>query len=431
MGGDRRGARFGNGNLLSDHQALQWGSSISRFNAYGYEHPRPTVAQRKKDRELDSLDRGRYCLYPLVHLSKSVFYGSSLSALAVPSNWGTFWLAEILTGATNCDRPSEKLPAMIGVVIGKFFPPHRGHKFLIDSTLAQVDELTVIVCDRRNQSISAETRARWLREIHPSAKVIITPDDLPDEPEPWAQRTIKILRRKPDVVFTSEEYGEGYAKAMDCRHVLVDLNRSSVPISATLIRSNPLSFLDFLEPCVRAYFVKRVVLIGVESTGKTTLAEALAQELNTNWIEEYGREYSAVKVDYWTTQDFVNIATEQQRRENFAARTSDQVLICDTNAFATSVWHLRYMGQYSPEVNEIADKDHVDLYLLAMPDFPFVQDGTRDGEHIRHEMHNWFVERLGQQKAPVVELTGPPEKRLRAALVAIDVYFGLTSTVIT
>ena len=106
---------------------------------------------------------------------------------------------------------------MIGVVIGKFYPPHRGHKFLIDSALGQVDELTVIVCDLPGQSISAEQRAEWLREIHPSAKVVVTPDDLPDEPEPWAKRTIEILGGRPDVVFTSETYGNDYARAMGCR----------------------------------------------------------------------------------------------------------------------------------------------------------------------------------------------------------------------
>lgn len=308
---------------------------------------------------------------------------------------------------------------MIGVVIGKFYPPHRGHKFLIDTATTQVDHLTVIVCDHPSQSIPAALRAEWLREIHPNVTVVATPDDEPDEPEPWARRTIEILGRRPDVVFTSEAYGAGYSAAMECEHVLVDLEREAVPISATQIRANPLDLLDFLEPCVRAHFVRRVVLIGVESTGKTTLANELAAELQTDWVPEYGREYSLAQTGDWHTEDFVRIATEQQRQENEAARKANRVLICDTNAFATTVWHRRYMGEYAPEVDAIGNQDRVDLYLLALPDFPFVQDGTRDGEAIRHAMHEWFVERLAISVAPVVILGGDRQTRLATALLAI------------
>jgi nicotinamide riboside kinase len=106
--------------------------------------------------------------------------------------------------------------------------------------------------------------------------------------------------------------------------------------------------------------------------------------------------------------------------ENSAAEHAQRVLICDTNAFATSVWHRRYMGAYSEKVDAIAQQDRVDLYLLTMPDFPFVQDGTRDGEHIRHEMHTWFEERLNNQAAKVVRLMGDHESRLKTSLDSIE-----------
>jgi NadR type nicotinamide-nucleotide adenylyltransferase len=320
---------------------------------------------------------------------------------------------------------------MNGVIIGKFYPPHRGHKFLIDFALRTVDHLTVIVCDHPTHEISAGLRAAWLRESHPSATVVVTPDDLPDEPAPWARRTIDILGVKPDIVFTSEDYGEGYAREMGCRHQLVDIDRIAVPISGTCIRRAPLVNLDFLEPCVRAYFVKRVVLIGVESTGKTTLAEKLAKHYETIWVPEFGREYCLTKSGDWSSEEFVTIAQEQQSRENAAARSANKILFCDTNAFATSIWHRRYMSNDSKAVNQIAENDVADLYLLTMPDFPFVQDGTRDGEHVRHEMHEWFVERLSVQSAPVVELRGDQAKRLHLAKQSIALYLGLTSTVTT
>jgi hypothetical protein len=71
----------------------------------------------------------------------------------------------------------------------------------------------------------------------------------------------------------------------------VNQARATVPVSGTLIRSAPLKYIGFLEPCVRAYFVHRVVLIGAESTGKTTLAQQLAERFDTTWVPEYGREH--------------------------------------------------------------------------------------------------------------------------------------------
>ena len=78
------------------------------------------------------------------------------------------------------------------------------------------------------------------------------------------------------------------------------------------------------------------------------------------------------------------------------------------------------MGFYSRRIDELAATDKVDLYLFAQPDFPFVQDGTRDGEHIRTEMHEWFRERLDGQSSKVVELAGDRQDRLHAALVEIE-----------
>ena len=83
---------------------------------------------------------------------------------------------------------------------------------------------------------------------------------------------------------------------MSCRHVMVDRHRVRVPVSGTAVRSDPLRHLDLLEPCVRAYFVRRVVLVGAESTGKTTLAEMLASQWRTNWVPEFGRDYWERKV---------------------------------------------------------------------------------------------------------------------------------------
>src|SRR5215211_7907725 len=155
----------------------------------------------------------------------------------------------------------------LGFVVGKFYPPHRGHKHLIDSARRQVDRLVVILAHHPSQTIPGELRKAWLEEIHPDCEIHLVPDELEDDSQAWANFTVAHLGRAPDVVFTSEDYGPRFAACMGCRHVMVDRERTTVPISGTRVRAAPLDHLDLVEPCVRAYFVRRVVLIGAESTG--------------------------------------------------------------------------------------------------------------------------------------------------------------------
>jgi NadR type nicotinamide-nucleotide adenylyltransferase len=181
---------------------------------------------------------------------------------------------------------------------------------------------------------------------------------------------------------------------------------------------------DFIDPPVRAWYAKRIVILGAESTGTTTLARDLATALRTLWVPEYGREYSEEKLarreKKWQSEEFITIAHEQNRRENLAARDANRILICDTNAFATRLWHRRYMGFDSPELDVIASTCRAELYLLTGDEIPFVQDGLRDGEHIRHEMHRWFEEELRSQPCPWKMIRGDPSTRLNKALSAIN-----------
>lgn len=313
-----------------------------------------------------------------------------------------------------------------GVVIGKFCPPHKGHNHLIDTALSRCDRLSVLVCWKPEQTIPVDVRIACLREIHPGADVIAVEDTLADDDTPgWAANTVRILGGTPDVVFTSEDYGEGYAQAMGARHVMVDRHRTKFPCSGTMVRNSPLDNLDWLAPCVRAFYVKRICIVGAESTGKTTLAQRLAEHYRTNWVPEYGRDYCIEKwkngyTDTWTTDEFVVIATEQARREDEAARTANRMLICDTDPFATSIWHVRYINKPSPEIEVIASRRKYDLYLLTGDEIPFEQDGHRDGEHIRHWMHTRFVEELTASGRPWKLLSGSLDDRIARAITLID-----------
>jgi NadR type nicotinamide-nucleotide adenylyltransferase len=209
--------------------------------------------------------------------------------------------------------------------------------------------------------------------------------------------------------------------------VCVDGARERIPVSGRAVRRDPAAHWAFLAPVVRAWYVRRIAVVGAESTGTTTMARSLAASLATAWVPEYGRDHAAAKVrsaEPWTEEDFVTIARTQQSWEDEAAERvvpgpRGPLLICDTDALATSIWHERYMGRRSAAVDALAASRRYTLYLLTVDDIAFVQDGTRDGEHLRRWMTERFRVELRRRDEPVVELRGSHEERLARAVEAV------------
>jgi HTH-type transcriptional regulator, transcriptional repressor of NAD biosynthesis genes len=312
-----------------------------------------------------------------------------------------------------------------GLVIGKFRPPHPGHGLLIETALAEVERLTVLVCADDADRVPSFLRANWLRELYPSAdvRVVETTGYDADDSRLWAELTRNWLGRAPDVVFTSEAYRPTFARELRCAHVAVDPDRHRVPMRASRILEDPTAYMDDLAPCVRAYFVPRVVLVGAESTGKTTLARALAAHYATVWVPEYGRLFSEGMLPRgytWATADFVHIAEAQQRLEDQLARKASRVVICDTDAWATSLWHERYLGGDLPDSGALFSRRWSALYLLAGDEIAWEDDGTRDRQAERHWFQNRFRAALDARRVPVVSLEGSPEQRQAVAVAAID-----------
>ena len=328
---------------------------------------------------------------------------------------------------------------MTSLVIGKFYPPHRGHKYLIDTALGVGGVLHVIVCERPGERPDGTRRLAWIREWYGDGKTItyhLITDVYPqDDSQVWADLCKGWIGGVPDRVFTSEDYGDRFAQCLGCEHVKVDVGRRRVPISGTRIRESPFTHLEYLEPNVGAWYLPRIVVVGAESTGKTTLAERLATHYGTEWIAEAGRAFCEERIEsgtieqyVWKTDDFVEIATRQTTAENDGAmrsvRRGARLLICDTDPFATSIWHERYVGAVSAEVERIATEHdrgvHTQVYLLADNGVAFVQDGYRDGEGIRDWMYGRFVEELQRRGKRYHVLTGSYEDRFRLAIGVVD-----------
>ncbi|MEU8391632.1 AAA family ATPase [Micromonospora sp. NPDC048843] len=355
-----------------------------------------------------------------------------------------------MNAETSGPAPAPRKPARPaaaefghGMVVGKFYPPHAGHHALIRAAAARCAEVTVVVAPSRRESIPLPLRLDWMREVHadtPWVRFVGRYDDHPvdyADPAVWDAHCAVFREAvgpgSVDAVFSSEAYGAELARRFDAVPVSVDPDRRTVPVSGTAVRADPAGHWRWLSPPVREWFVRRVVVVGAESTGTTTMAAALAGHYGTSWVPEYGRELTARKLARlrertpeatvfdvtWDPDDFRAVVREQQAAEDAAARTSGPLLVCDTDARATAVWEERYLGSASEEVRAAARRPA--LYLLTdHRGVPFTDDGLRDGEHLRAWMTERFRAELAGCGVPVVELAGSHAERLARAVRACD-----------
>lgn len=330
---------------------------------------------------------------------------------------------------------------MRGLVIGKFLPPHAGHHHVIERAVEDCQSVEVVLCDRPDQLPPADMRAGWLAEIHPTAAITVVPDicgwhgnDVcpPECSRMWSEYLGRLGKGPWDVVYGSDSYLIPFANELGAGAVSVDPARTRFPVSGTAVRADLSGHWTYLHPVVRAGLVRRVVVVGAESTGTTTLAADLAGVLGVPWVPEYGREYSAARAAEagslweveWKSSDFDHIAAGQEELEAKGIRSWVEdaersrpgplgaLAICDTDVLATAIWHRRYCGEFSPRLLERALLRPPLLYVLTSPEgVPFEQDGLRDGEHLRAEMTDWFREALAAQPAPWIEVVGSREER--------------------
>lgn len=311
-------------------------------------------------------------------------------------------------------------------VLGKFLPPHLGHCFLIEEAARRSERLTVVVGSLAAEPIPGELRVEWLRRIFPPERwrhveIVHLTDENPQYPEEhpdfwdiWV-RSLNRLVDQPDAVFSSELYGDELARRMGCEHILIDLDRTRYPVSGTAIRSAPLLHWDFLPAPVRPYFVKKILITGPESTGKSTLARQLAEHFQTVYAHEYAREYIDQKGAWIEAADIPRIARGQLALEDGLLQKANRFLFCDTDLIATRIYSEHYLGSCPAEVIAAANEREHDLNLLLDIDVPWVADPQRLEPWNREYFFNWFRRELEMRQRPYVLIRGDwRERTLRA-----------------
>jgi len=310
-----------------------------------------------------------------------------------------------------------------GLTLGKFAPFHRGHQMLVETALAEVDELVVMVYATDVTNIPLQVRAGWIKSIYPSIRIIEAwdgPNSYGDTPEIRSEQENYILKKLNGLTIThfysSEFYGDHVSRALGAVDRRIDEARLTVPISGTALRRDYYAGRQYLDPLVYADLITKVCFIGAPSTGKTTLACAMAKFHETLWMPEYGAEYWLEhQVDRRITlKQFEEIAPEHNSREDKLMLQSRKYLFCDTSPITTYVFAKDYHGIAGPTLTRLAREaeKRYDLFFLCDTDISYADTWDRSGNQKRKWFQEQIVGDLAERRLPFFRVSGTLEERV-------------------
>jgi NadR type nicotinamide-nucleotide adenylyltransferase len=279
-----------------------------------------------------------------------------------------------------------------GVIIGRFMPPHAGHRYLIDFATQYVDELYVLVCTLSSEPIPGTLRWEWVAAMFPKATVLHVTEEIPEANREnpgairiWADWIRGVIDEEISFVFASEDYGWELAEALSAQYVPVDPARSEFPVSASAIRENPTAYWQYIPEVVRPFFVHRVSV--VEAPADRRLARTLAERFDTLRVRDY--------YVYWRelgkrVDSAHEIARAQRAGEYSLAKHADRVLICEADPLQNAVrWEAEAHDAVTVSPDDLRD------YKLILVANPASYDDPAAAQFIAH-----YVGRLRDMKVP-------------------------------
>lgn len=286
-----------------------------------------------------------------------------------------------------------------GMYGGSFDPLHIGHIHDMLRAASICEELYIVICwCEGRESTSKELRYRWVYnnvKHLPNVKIIMVGDtaiskEVYDTDFYWekgAEDIKNAVGKKIDAVFCGSDYlGKNRFEPLYPESDVIYFDRKEVPISSTEIRFDVYENWQYIPPICRPYYAKKVLFVGGESTGKSTLVQNLAIAYNTNYVREIGRDTCerAGGEDYMDVNDLYENIVRQKAEEMKALYHSNKILFVDTDALVTKFFSNFLLTNPDEQkkcnalADAVADIHNFDLVFFLEPTVEFVQDGTRN-----------------------------------------------------
>lgn len=164
----------------------------------------------------------------------------------------------------------------------------------------------------------------------------------------------------------------------------------------------------------------KIAIVGPESSGKTTLCQALAAHFAAPWVPEFAREYLEAREGRYAQADLLSIAAGQCAGEDLAMQLGAPLVICDTDMITIRIWSEEKFGGCDARIVELAEHRHYDHWLLCRPDFPWEPDPLRENPHDRDRLFAVYQDMLERLGKPFTIIEGIRERRVGDAVAFID-----------